>query len=146
LFGNSPELLAELRGTDIDATIARIEAAVREYPYADRYRVWPGPNSNTFTAFVLRAVPELRADLPPTAIGKDYLGRALVARSPSGTGAQVSVFGILGLLAGVEEGLELNVLGLTVGIDPKQLALKLPLAGHVGFGGTVRAAEPEADE
>ena len=46
----------------------------QRYPYADSYRVWPGPNSNTFTAFVLREVPELRVDLPPTAIGKDYLG------------------------------------------------------------------------
>jgi hypothetical protein len=145
-FGNSPDLLAELRGVDVDATIARIEAAVREYPYADRYRVWPGPNSNTFTAFMLRAVPELRADLPPTAIGKDYLGPRIVARSPSGTGAQINVFGVLGLLAGIEEGLEFNVLGLTFGIDPKQLALKLPLAGHVGLGGVVRAAEPVADE
>ena len=42
--------------------IAAIEAAVERYPYANRYRVWPGPNSNTFTAHVLREVPELEVD------------------------------------------------------------------------------------
>jgi hypothetical protein len=144
-FGNAPELLAELRGDGVDAVIGRIEQAVHAYPYADRYRVWPGPNSNTFTAFVLRAVPELRADLPPTAIGKDYLGSNLVAKSPSGTGAQLSLLGVLGILVGVEEGLEINVLGLTFGIDPKQLAIKLPLAGRLGFGlGAARAERLDA--
>jgi hypothetical protein len=134
-FGARPELLAERRGAAVDELIARIEGAAADYPYRDTYRVWPGPNSNTFTAFLLRAVPELKADLPPTAIGKDYLGASLVAKTPSGTGVQLSVLGVLGVLAGVEEGLEVNVLGLTFGIDPLQLSLKLPLAGRVGFDG-----------
>ena len=67
-------LLADRRGEGVDELITRIEAAVDSYPYADTYRVWPGPNSNTFVAHVLRSAPELRADLPATAIGKDYLG------------------------------------------------------------------------
>src|SRR5688572_5713172 len=67
-FGNRPELLREARGPGVDELIQRIEAAVKEYPYPQTYHVWPGPNSNTFTAFVLRAAPELRVDLPPTAI------------------------------------------------------------------------------
>jgi hypothetical protein len=141
-FGNAPELLAELRGPEAETAIERIETAAAAYPYAGEYRVWPGPNSNTFTAYLLRAAPELRADLPPTAIGKDYLGRRLVARSPSGTGGQLNLFGVLGVLVGVEEGLEVNVLGATFGLDPKDLALKLPLAGHLGIGRNVRAAEP----
>ncbi len=66
---------------------------------------------NTFTAFVLRDNPELRVDLPPTAIGKDYLGLMPVARTPSGTGGQLSLFGLAGVAAGVEEGLEVNLLG-----------------------------------
>ncbi len=65
-YGNRPELLAQRRGEGVDAVIDRIEAAVKEYPWPDTYHVWPGPNSNTFTAFMLRAAPELRADcLPP---------------------------------------------------------------------------------
>ncbi len=143
-FGNRPDLLAERRGAGVDELIARIERAVQSYAYADTYRVWPGPNSNTFVAHLLRAAPELRADLPATAIGKDYLGPRLVAWSPSGTGAQINVFGVLGALAGLEEGLELNVLGLTFGVDPLDLALKLPLAGRLGWpraDGTVTAPD-----
>lgn len=131
-FGNRPELLRDLRGDGVDELIERIEQAVQRYPYATTYRIWPGPNSNTFTAFVAREVPELRVDLPPTAIGKDYLELPLVDRTPSGTGAQFSLFGVAGVLAGVEEGLEINLLGLTLGIDPRSLSLKLPLIGRIG--------------
>jgi hypothetical protein len=131
-YGNRPELLKEARGPGVDDLIARIQAAVQRYPYADTYRVWPGPNSNTFTAFVLRAAPELRVDLPPTAVGKDYLGLWPIAVTPSGTGAQLSLYGVVGVGAGWEEGLELNFLGLTLGIDPRSLSLKLPLVGRIG--------------
>ena len=58
----------------------------------------------------------------------------LIASTPSGTGLQLSAFGLLGVLAGVEEGLEVNVLGLTFGIDPLDLSLKVPLAGRVHLG------------
>jgi hypothetical protein len=145
-FGNAPELIAELHGPAAETAIVRIEEVVAAYPFADEYRIWPGPNSNTFTAYVLRAVPELRADLPPTAIGKDYLGGTVIARSPSGTGGQLSLFGVLGVLVGIEEGLEVNMLGVIFGIDPKQLAVKLPLAGHLGFGNNVQAANVRGDD
>ena len=131
-FGNPPELLIDKRGPQVDALIARLEAAVQRYPYAGEYTVWPGPNSNTFTAFLGRALPELALDLPPTAIGKDYLGEGFVAKTPSGTGYQISAFGALGVLAGIEEGLEVNLLGLTFGVDPLAPALKLPLIGRLG--------------
>jgi hypothetical protein len=131
-YGNRPELLGERRGADAAGLIARIEAAVDSYPWKGSYRVWPGPNSNTFIAHVLRAVPELRIDLPPTAVGKDYLGALPFARLPSGTGGQASVLGVVGVAAGWEEGLELNLLGLTFGVDPRNLAVKLPLIGSLG--------------
>lgn len=142
-FGNRPELLTDVRGAGVEEIIERIEAAVQTYPYADRYRVWPGPNSNTFTAFVLREVPELRTDLPPTAIGKDFLGWSPVGKTPSGTGGQLSLLGAVGVAAGVEEGVEINVLGLTLGLDPRNLSLKLPLIGSVGFGGDVEPVRIE---
>jgi hypothetical protein len=132
-YGARPELLSDLRGGGVDEVIDRIEAAVENYPYPGKYRVWPGPNSNTFTAWVLRHAPEVRGDLPPTAIGKDYLGIMPVGRTPSGTGGQLSILGVAGVMAGVEEGLELNLLGLTFGVDPKSLSLKLPLIGRVGL-------------
>ena len=109
-----------------------IDKAAREYPYAGEYTMWPGPNSNTFTAWVGRAVPELGLDLPPTAIGKDYLGSRLFATAPSGSGIQLSLLGLLGFTASGVEGLELNVLGLTFGVDPFSPAIKLPLIGRIG--------------
>jgi len=131
-FGNVPELIAEKRGAGVDAIIERIDKAAAAYPYPDRYTAWPGPNSNTFTAWLLRAVPELKADLPPTAIGKDYLGEEIVSSAPSGSGLQFSLMGLFGVAASGVEGLELNLLGLTFGINPFDLSLKLPLVGRIG--------------
>jgi hypothetical protein len=132
-FGNEPELLADVRGPQAARLIGRIDAAARSYPWAGEYAAWPGPNSNTFTAWVLRAVPELRASLPPTAIGKDYLGASLIGTAPSGSGAQVSLGGMFAVTAGAVEGVEVNVLGMSFGVDPWPPALKLPMLGRVGF-------------
>ncbi len=133
-FGASPEIYADLRGPEAESAIDKIEAAVAAYPFKDSYRTWPGPNSNTFTAAIARAVPELGLDLPPTAIGKDYLGAtAFAARAPSGTGFQVSILGVLGLTVGLKEGLEINLLGLSFGLDPLGLAVKLPGIGRLGM-------------
>jgi hypothetical protein len=132
-FGARPELLVDRRGEGVDTLIRRVEAAIAAYPYRDSYRTWPGPNSNTFTAWVGRQVPELRLELPPTAIGKDYLANGWPAAvTPSETGVQVSLFGLFGLLVGWEEGVELNLFGLTFGVDVKGPALKLPVLGRLG--------------
>jgi hypothetical protein len=131
--GNRPQVVADRRGPEVEALIDRIEAAIAAYPYPDQYRSWPGPNSNSFVAHIARSVPELGLELPPTAIGKDYLGKGdLFARTPSGTGYQLSLFGVLGLALGREEGFELNLLGLTFGLDPMDLAIKLPGVGRIG--------------
>lgn len=55
-----------------------------------------------------------------------------IAKLPSGTGAQVNVLGLAGVAVGLEEGAEVNLLGLTFGIDPVHLALKLPIIGSIG--------------
>ena len=129
-YSSHPTLLADIRGAGVDAIIDKIEAAINEYPYEHRYVRWPGPNSNTFTAFVARRVPELRLDLPPTAIGKDYLGNGeLFGRAPSGTGYQFSAFGVIGILAALEEGIEVNLGCMVVGIDFTPPAIKLPGLG-----------------
>lgn len=131
-YGNAPQLLAQMRGADAEALIPRIDKAARAYPFATEYSAWPGPNSNTFTAWITREVPELRADLPPTAIGKDYLGASVFASAPSGSGGQFSVLGALGVTVSTVEGLEFNLLGLTFGLDPWPPAIKLPLVGRLG--------------
>lgn len=133
-FGSPPEVIADIRGERAQSLIPRIEAAVASYPYPEHYVTWPGPNSNTFVAHVAREVPDLRLELPTTAIGKDYLSNGYVAaRAPSGTGYQLSLFGILGVTAAGMEGLELNLLGLAFGVDPEDLAIKLPGLGNVGL-------------
>lgn len=134
-FGARPELLHDLRGTGVDEVIEKIEGAVKTYPYAGRYRVWPGPNSNTFVAWVLRKTLPLRADLPTTAIGKDYLGLRSIARAPSGTGFQINVLGLIGVIVAWREGVEVNVLGLSFGLDVRRLSIKLPLVGRIGLRG-----------
>ena len=132
--GNRPQVVAERRGPGVEQLIDRIEAAIESYPYPDQYRTWPGPNSNTFIAHIGREVPELALNMPPTAVGKDYLSAGgLLARTPSGSGFQVSVLGVLGLALGRAEGLELNLLGLVIGVDPLGLALKLPGIGRIGL-------------
>jgi hypothetical protein len=135
-YDAEPRVIADLRGAAAAAVIDDIEAAVLRYPHAHQYRVWPGPNSNTFVAFVAREVPALGLALPGTAIGKDYLpeGEFLVP-APSGRGMQVSFGGLFGLLVAPAEGLEVNVLGLVFGVEWLPPALKLPGIGRVGFGG-----------
>jgi len=133
-FGSRPDLIVDRRGPGVDELITEVETAVKAYPYPTSYRTWPGPNSNTFTAYIGRAVPGLRLDLPSTAIGKDYLpGAALAGLSPSGTGVQLSLLGLAGVLVGWEEGIEVNVLGLAFGLDVKRPALKLPAVGRLGM-------------
>jgi len=132
-FGARPTRLVDLRGPRVDALVAKVEAAVAAYPYPASYRTWPGPNSNTFTAWVGRAVPELGLALPPTAIGKDWLPHGdVVGPAPSGTGVQLSLFGLAGVLVSWDEGLELNLFSLVFGVDVKRPALKLPLVGRLG--------------
>lgn len=134
-FGNKPYLLREIRGgVDVDKLIDRLHTAAHNYPYQKRYKVWPGPNSNTFTAMLAREIPELKLELPSTAIGKDFLPEnRLFAKSPSGEGLQFSLRGLLGLIVGMEEGVEVNMLGLTAGLDVSPPAIKLPGVGRLGF-------------
>jgi hypothetical protein len=134
-FGNEPTLIADLRGEAAASAIPKIFAAITAYPYPDEYTLWPGPNSNTFVAYIGRHVPELRMDLPATAIGKDYPSNgSIVDYAPSGTGYQLSMLGILGVTMAREEGFELNLLGLNFGIDFFKPALKLPFIGRLGIG------------
>lgn len=131
-FGARPALLVDLRGgSDVEALIDRVEAAIENYPYDGRYQIFPGPNSNTFAAHVGRAVPELGLDLPANALGKNWLPwSAPVSTAPSGGGVLLSVGGWAAVLVAPEEGLEVTLLGLSMGVDVDPLDLRLP-----GMGG-----------
>jgi hypothetical protein len=135
-FGSVPETVVGADGPAAEAMIPRIRETIRTYRYAQPgdYTVWPGPNSNTFVAAVMSAVPEMAASLPATAIGKDfpYDGR-WIGPTPSRTGFRLNLGGYLGLTVAWVEGLELNILGAVAGLDLRRPALKLPALGRVGW-------------
>jgi hypothetical protein len=131
-----PETIADVRGAAAAAAIPKIEAAIKAYPYTGygSYRIWPGPNSNTFVATVLRAAPELEIALPSEAIGKDYrCDGTSVGLTASRTGVEFSLWGMLGVKIGRVEGLEINVLGLVAGLDVQRPAFKIPAFGRIGL-------------
>jgi Protein of unknown function (DUF3750) len=141
-FGNAPQIVADVRGPAAAAAIPKIRGAIADYPYAKLgdYRLWPGPNSNTFVASVLRAAPDLDIALPPEAIGKDFrTDGALFGLTASGTGVEASLWGLLGVKLGWVEGLEVNLLSLVAGLDVRRPAIKLPGFGRIGVESTATA-------
>lgn len=133
-FGNKPTIIFEARGEKADLMIDRALELIKDYPFRHKYRIWPGPNSNTFVEHMIRHTPGATVELPPHAIGKDYLTNSnIFAMSPSGSGIQVSIFGLLGFTLGAAEGVEVNVIGLTFGLDILRPALKIPFYGRLGF-------------
>ena len=68
--GGPARIVARWRGADARA-IAKVLADVSRYPHCERYLAWPGPNSNTFVAWVMRCAG---VDHPMgwRAIGKRY--------------------------------------------------------------------------
>ena len=134
-YGNMPVAIADGSGAAAEAMIPKVEAAVRDYAYANSgdYRIWPGPNSNSFTAAVLRAVPELGATLPPNAVGRDFRDRFYAGRTDSGTGVELNLYGLAALKIGWVEGVEVGLLGLVAGLDLRHPAIKLPGFGRIGL-------------
>jgi Protein of unknown function (DUF3750) len=133
-YGNVPRVIFRLEGNEAQALIPKIEQAIAAYPNsaAGSYVIWPGPNSNTFVAWVVRHTQGFDAELSPVAVGKDYLGPGLrMARAPSSSGYTVSLGGYVGATLALEEGLELHVAGSTIGIDVNDLAIKLPSLGKL---------------
>ena len=72
-YGERPRLLKDFRGAGVDKLITDVDRAAHAYPWPTTYTAFPGPNSNTFTAWVARQVPELDLHLPFSAIGSGYV-------------------------------------------------------------------------
>ncbi len=73
--------------------IPAIEQAVEDYRYSEvgDYRLWPGPNSNSFIAAILREVPGMNATMPPNAIGRDFRPGPYFGWTDSGTGVEANL-------------------------------------------------------
>jgi Protein of unknown function (DUF3750) len=135
-FGAAPETIVAVDGEEASRLIPKIRHVIETYKFSATgdYSAWPGPNSNTFVQAALDAVPELKAVLPPTAIGKDYPYEGdWMGLTASRTGVYVSLGGYLGLTLGWVEGFEINFLGAVLGFDIRRPALKLPGIGRLGM-------------
>jgi hypothetical protein len=68
--GGPTALVAEWRGEE-GRRLHEVLSASGRYPYTRKYRYWPGPNSNTYVAWVFR---EARVEYPlgRLALGKNY--------------------------------------------------------------------------
>jgi hypothetical protein len=134
-YSNDPVIVFELKGAEAERLLPKVQAAIRGYQWSGRgsYRIWPGPNSNTIVATVLAAVPELRADLPPTAIGRDFPAGSWIRRTPLG-GLSATLGGFAGITMGWREGVEIDLFGLVAGVRFAGPALILPAFGALGEG------------
>jgi hypothetical protein len=133
-YGNTPRVIYRLEGPAAASLIPDIKKSIQAYPNnaEGSYVIWPGPNSNTFVSWVVRHTKGFDAELSSVAVGKDYLGPGFhMARAPSDTGFTVSWGGYLGATLALEEGAELHLIGSTIGIDPNDLAIKLPALGKL---------------
>lgn len=127
--GGTYRIHKEWRGRSARDIIAVLNRPL-EYPYRNKYHAWPGPNSNTYVAWILKQA-RAPVDLHPKAVGKDYLGPVGASLSPTRTGLQVDS-PVLGLKLGLKDGIEIHLLGLTIGLDLCPPALKTPF-GRLGI-------------
>jgi len=70
--GGGPSRLAAVWDGEAALAIKSVLEKPESYPWCERYRLWPGPNSNTFVAWVLRQAGVEQA-LDRRGIGKNYL-------------------------------------------------------------------------
>ncbi|MGB0860754.1 MAG: DUF3750 domain-containing protein, partial [Pseudoalteromonas spongiae] len=71
-YGAKPEKILSITGDKAKKLIPEIIAATERYPWANEYTLLPGPNSNTFPAWLGLQVEELELDMPFSAIGSGY--------------------------------------------------------------------------
>ena len=74
-YGEKPRLLKYHHGTGTEKLIEAIDNAAQDYPWKETYKAFPGPNSNTFIAWIAKQVPALDLQLPFSAIGSGYVGQ-----------------------------------------------------------------------
>ncbi len=72
-FRSPPILLHEIIGPEAEPLVDQIHQAALSYPFDGEYTMWPGPNSNSFIAWIGLEVPGLRLDLPAKALGAGWM-------------------------------------------------------------------------
>lgn len=134
-YSNKPVINHHIVGEKAELLLPQVEKAIANYRWREQgdYILWPGPNSNTFVANVLRQVPELAAFTPSTAVGRDFPadGRWIGQRNDGALFATLG--GYFGIVVGGGKGLEINFLGLVAGINPMAGQVLIPAFGAFGF-------------
>ena len=84
LFKGAPKYPSKLIGYSegnknslTEKAIKFLDKNARKYPFKKRYRIYPGPNSNTFIQWFLDKFPELEIRLSRRAFGKNYLRNSI---------------------------------------------------------------------
>lgn len=72
-YGAKPEKVLSVQGEEAELLIPRIQELATVYPWANEYTLFPGPNSNTFPAWIGKQLPELGLKMPFRAIGSGYV-------------------------------------------------------------------------
>jgi hypothetical protein len=133
-YSNEPVIVRAVTGREAERLIPLVEKAIRAYPYshAGDYHIWPGPNSNSFVAYVVRAVPELGAKMPPNAVGRDFAeGAVAVDWNPRSWDLHATLHGLFGFSVGWTSGIELHFMGLVAGLDVMRPAILVPAFGRI---------------
>jgi len=130
-FSNPPVIEHAIEGAAAARLIPAVEAAIASYPYAEKgnYCAWPGPNSNSFVAHVLRAAPEI-GRMPATAIGRDFYPRSTWSWQAAHGCIEINLRGYGGIAVGMRF-FEIRFLGLVGGIDLKRRVILIPAVGPI---------------
>lgn len=134
-YSNKPVISYKIVSEQAIKVLPLLERAIASYRWRDRgdYKLWPGPNSNTFVANILGQFPELAASAPSTAVGRDYPadGKWIGQRKD---GALFATFGgYFGLEIGGDVGFEINFLGLVAGLNLTSGELIIPAFGALSW-------------
>jgi len=130
--GGDVRFHALIRGKRAAKIISCVRKKAPTYPQRNEYQGWPGPNSNTFVDWLVRACA-IRTELPAPNIGRNHRGIIGASWSAGGTGFQIDTY-LFGFKIGLTEGIEIHLLGLTFGIDLWPPAIIVPVGpGRIGF-------------
>ncbi|WP_220748320.1 MULTISPECIES: DUF3750 domain-containing protein [Jannaschia] len=132
-YSNDPYVIGRVSGPLVDSLLPDLRRVIDTYPWGERgdYVIWPGPNSNTFVAHILRQLPEIGLTLPPHAVGRAWTGPGATAVVDGGGDVHFGYSGMVGLSVGPRTGFEVHLLGQSFGVDVLRPALKLPGIGRV---------------
>jgi hypothetical protein len=134
-YSNQPVISHQITGEKAMKTIPALEKAIANYRWRDRgdYTLWPGPNSNTFVASILAQFPELSANAPSTAVGRDFPADGKwIGRRKDGA-FYATAGGYFGIEIGGDVGFEVNFLGLVAGLNPTKGELIIPAFGAISW-------------